>query len=107
MIVAELNKSGDSSQYNSPTYSHHSSEKGSPFHSPKTAGASGARYFIMKCGSQRNIDISVSKGAWATSKAIEQKLNKAFQVGYMRYNFHCKWEAFGEIVFHMIHITVV
>ena len=40
-----------------------------------------SRYFVMKCHSQKNIDMSVSKGAWATSKSNERKLNKAFQVG--------------------------
>ncbi|XP_045156414.2 3'-5' RNA helicase YTHDC2-like [Mercenaria mercenaria] len=77
----KMNKSGDNSQHNSPSLSQHGSDKGSPFHSPMASGSGAARYFIMKCSSQRNIDISINKGAWATSKANEQRLNKAFQEG--------------------------
>ncbi|KAL4228088.1 3'-5' RNA helicase ythdc2 [Mactra antiquata] len=75
-------RSNDSSSQNSPSLSHHSSEECSPYHSPQIEHSStGVRYFIMKCSSQRNIDISVNKGAWATSKTNEQKLNKAFLSG--------------------------
>ena len=38
------------------------------------------RYFVMKCASLKNIDSSVSKGAWSTSVANEKKFNKALQV---------------------------
>ncbi|XP_028394587.1 3'-5' RNA helicase YTHDC2-like [Dendronephthya gigantea] len=37
------------------------------------------RYFIMKCNNQRNVDIAMSKGIWATTQANEKKLNKAFK----------------------------
>lgn len=37
------------------------------------------RYFIMKCNNQRNLEISMSKGIWATTQANEKKLNKAFK----------------------------
>ncbi|XP_073241899.1 3'-5' RNA helicase YTHDC2-like [Porites lutea] len=38
-----------------------------------------ARYFIMKCNNQRNLDISMAKGIWATTLANEKKLNRAFK----------------------------
>mgnify|MGYP000010553918 CR=1 FL=1 len=57
-----------------------SSPLGSPNLGPQGAASGMCRYLVMKCGSQKNIDMSVSKGAWATSKANEKKLNKAFQV---------------------------
>ncbi|XP_060581690.1 3'-5' RNA helicase YTHDC2-like [Ruditapes philippinarum] len=80
-LSPKINKSGDNSQHNSPNLSQNSSEKSSPYHSPYIRSSAASRYFIMKCSSQRNIDVSVSKGEWATSKANEQKLNKAFQDG--------------------------
>ncbi|XP_068740703.1 3'-5' RNA helicase YTHDC2-like isoform X2 [Montipora capricornis] len=36
-------------------------------------------YFIMKCNNQRNLDISMAKGIWATTLANEKKLNRAFK----------------------------
>ncbi|EDO40330.1 predicted protein, partial [Nematostella vectensis] len=38
-----------------------------------------ARFFIMKCNNQRNLDISMAKGIWATTIANEKKLNRAFK----------------------------
>ncbi|XP_046559065.1 3'-5' RNA helicase YTHDC2-like [Haliotis rubra] len=39
------------------------------------------RLFVMKCNNQKNLDISLQKGLWATSVSNEKKLNKAFQDG--------------------------
>ena len=39
-----------------------------------------AKYFIMKCGNQRNIDESVQTGFWQTSVASEKKLQQAASV---------------------------
>ncbi|KAK7115641.1 3'-5' RNA helicase YTHDC2-like [Littorina saxatilis] len=39
------------------------------------------RYFVMKCNNQKNLEISQSKGIWATSAANERKINGAFQDG--------------------------
>lgn len=78
-------KSEDDSYNTSPLSSetHYGSGTSTPLHSPQTQpGSEGqCRYFIMKCSSQKNIDMSVSKGAWATSKTNEKKLNKAFMDG--------------------------
>ncbi|XP_052792916.1 3'-5' RNA helicase YTHDC2-like isoform X2 [Mya arenaria] len=83
----KLIHSGASSNHSSPSSSgHHGSMASSPYTSPQLGPGSGQpRYFIMKCSNQRNIDISVSKGAWATSRANEKKLNKAFQDGNIVY----------------------
>ncbi|XP_078688349.1 3'-5' RNA helicase YTHDC2-like isoform X4 [Branchiostoma floridae x Branchiostoma belcheri] len=37
------------------------------------------RYFILKCNNQRNLDIAMSQGIWATTPSNEKKLNKAFK----------------------------
>jgi len=46
---------------------------------PQSEKLSEARYFIMKCNNQRNLDISMAKGIWATTLANEKKLNRAFK----------------------------
>ncbi|XP_029204296.2 3'-5' RNA helicase YTHDC2-like [Acropora millepora] len=60
----------------------------SPHHASKASGEGwttpptqqrDARYFIMKCNNQRNLDISMAKGIWATTLANEKKLNRAFK----------------------------
>merc|ERR1719300_2267293 len=35
----------------------------------------------MKCNNQKNLEISQSKGIWATSAANEKKINSSFQDG--------------------------
>ncbi|XP_048584251.1 3'-5' RNA helicase YTHDC2 [Nematostella vectensis] len=47
--------------------------------SPVQDKISEARFFIMKCNNQRNLDISMAKGIWATTIANEKKLNRAFK----------------------------
>lgn len=39
------------------------------------------RYFLMRCNSQKVVDVSESKGIWATSVSNEAKLNRAFGSG--------------------------
>ena len=41
-----------------------------------------ARFFIIKSINQRNIDISVQRGIWATNPTIERVLSKSFKVSY-------------------------
>eukprot|EP00794_Sanderia_malayensis_P018689 gene18689-20576_t len=38
-----------------------------------------SRYFIVKCNNYKNLDISMSKGIWATTKGNEKKLDRAFR----------------------------
>ena len=88
---SELNKSNNSSAQNSPQ-SVTSYDSENPYASPSFssqhhkitdmgANVSGPnRFFVMKCASLKNIDASVSKGAWSTSVANEKKFNKALQV---------------------------
>lgn len=56
-----------------------SNDSWSPRASQQSEKSSEARYFIMKCNNQRNLDISMAKGIWATTLANEKKLNKAFK----------------------------
>lgn len=37
------------------------------------------RYFIVKCNNYKNLDISMSKRIWATTKSNERKLDRAFR----------------------------
>lgn len=84
--VSDFSHGSDSYMHTSPGSSsgHQGSCTSSPLASPNLgpqgAAPGSCRYFVMKCGSQKNIDVSVNKGAWATSRANEKKLNKAFQV---------------------------
>lgn len=50
---------------------------------PGVVSSAPCRYFVMKCNNQRNLDISQSKGIWATSPANQAKMNRAFRVGFM------------------------
>lgn len=45
------------------------------------------RYFVMKCNNQRNLDISQTKGIWATSSANEYKMNRAYKVILFNHSF--------------------
>ena len=38
----------------------------------------GRRYFIVKCNNEKNLEISMNKGIWATTKGNEKKLDRAF-----------------------------
>ena len=37
------------------------------------------RYFIMKCNNEKNLEISVEQGIWATTKINEQRLDRAYK----------------------------
>ncbi|BFY97660.1 hypothetical protein BsWGS_00700 [Bradybaena similaris] len=47
----------------------------------QTQAIEDGRYFLMRSNNQKNVDISESKGVWASSFANEAKLNRAFQSG--------------------------
>ncbi|XP_052279613.1 3'-5' RNA helicase YTHDC2-like isoform X2 [Dreissena polymorpha] len=76
----KLSQSSSGSAVASPV-----SSVGTPSSSPQGVPAGAGRFFVMKCSSPRNIDMSVNKGAWATSKTNEKRLNKAFQEGHIVY----------------------
>ncbi|XP_076443964.1 3'-5' RNA helicase YTHDC2-like [Babylonia areolata] len=48
---------------------------------PGASSTAPCRYFVMKCNNQKNLDISQSRGIWATSAANDRKINRAFQDG--------------------------
>ncbi|KAL3867100.1 hypothetical protein ACJMK2_044331 [Sinanodonta woodiana] len=80
--------SGNTSSANSHMGSKASTPSGSPetdpmgtLHDPGANTASQSRYFIMKCNSQKNLEVSQSTGLWATSGNNKRKLNKAFEDG--------------------------
>ncbi|KAJ8304720.1 hypothetical protein KUTeg_018303 [Tegillarca granosa] len=48
---------------------------------PETDSDHPCRYFVIKCNNQKYLDISQSKGIWATNPSNEKKFNKSFQEG--------------------------
>ncbi|CAE1330762.1 YTHDC2 [Acanthosepion pharaonis] len=48
---------------------------------PGATSSHPCRMFIMKCNSQKTLDISLNKSLWATTANNEKKLNKAFLDG--------------------------
>jgi hypothetical protein len=74
--------SGNMSQTPSPTPSHGSAGDNAALTSSPTAGGvpAGSRYFIIKAGSLKTIEASLSSGAWAFTCSTERKITRVYKV---------------------------
>jgi hypothetical protein len=80
--------SGNMSETPSPTPSHGSvGDNTTVASSPTTGGGSVvSRYFIIKAGSLKTIEASLSRGAWAFTSNTERKMTRVFRVRCIFYN---------------------
>ncbi|KAI8792942.1 ATP-dependent RNA helicase YTHDC2 [Biomphalaria glabrata] len=69
----------DSPQSGSPSSS--VSATGTTATANNSSGVEEGRYFLMRCNNQKIVDVSETKGIWATSVSNETKLNRAFNSG--------------------------
>jgi hypothetical protein len=74
--------SGNMSRTLSPTRSHGSAGDTTALTSSPTAGGVpvGSRYFVIKAGSLKTIEASLSCGAWAFTCNTERKMTRVYKV---------------------------
>jgi hypothetical protein len=74
--------SGNMSQTPSPTPSHGSAGDTTALTSSPTAGGIpvGSRYFVIKAGSLKTIEASLSCGAWAFTCNTDRKMTRVYKV---------------------------
>ncbi|XP_033750300.1 LOW QUALITY PROTEIN: 3'-5' RNA helicase YTHDC2-like [Pecten maximus] len=87
-----------SSSSNSPSTntSLRGSQSSTPSMSPGPASPGGnhglsVSFFVMKCNSQKQLDMSMNKGVWTTNASNNKKLNSLFQEGkavYLIFSIH-------------------
>ncbi|XP_069677317.1 3'-5' RNA helicase YTHDC2-like isoform X2 [Periplaneta americana] len=76
--------SGNMSETPSPTPSHGSAGENTTLASSPTVVGSGpiaSRYFVIKAGSLKTIEASLSRGAWAFTPNTERKMTRVFKEG--------------------------
>lgn len=74
--------SGNLSETPSPTPSHGSAGDSTALATSPTAGVGPvfSRYFVIKAGSLKTIETSLSRGAWAFTSNTERKMTRVFKV---------------------------
>jgi hypothetical protein len=77
--------SGNLSETPSPTPSHGSTGDNTALTSSPTTGAGHVcpRYFVIKAGSLKTVEASLSRGAWAFTSNTERKMTRVFKVRYI------------------------